>query len=96
MFTNFQFYIRVMRIVNSYHYRLTTRRYLAELFDGIDLSEHNLDSVTFSDSLQVRGGVASTSEQTQVSLPTVIVNRSRNNSAAAVKRRLSTAKGVAS
>ena len=51
LFSNFDFYVRVMKIVATYHYRLNARRFLNDLFDRVDLAEQNLVGLQVSDSL---------------------------------------------
>ncbi|KAJ3087070.1 hypothetical protein HK102_011873 [Quaeritorhiza haematococci] len=44
-FTRMSLYIEVLRMVSAYHYRLTTRRFLQELFDRVQFNESGLNQL---------------------------------------------------
>ena len=62
LFTNFEFYIKVMQIVSTYHYRLNARRFLNELIENLDLSEQKFTDVQISECQSVK--LARTSSDT--------------------------------
>jgi hypothetical protein len=54
MFRDLDLYTRMMKITSSYHYRMNARRFLQDIFDGIEINEETLGKFTRIDSRVLR------------------------------------------
>lgn len=66
-FTKIELYLEVLRIVSTYHYRLTARRFIQDLFDRVQFNDSSLAKLDELKGLvyEVRGAHWSLNQQDQ-------------------------------